>query len=94
MFMLYGKKKIPHDSGCFVCHVFVACFLLLIAAASFSDALMSHYDFKHSMFVFGSNAGALSLLSLAVSVSLWMLQMKACMSDCNACGPMPTGKKK
>lgn len=86
-----GKKKNPHEPGCFVCHVVVAIFLFLATIASLLGVLMSHYNAERDMIVFGTNATSLSLIAFALCLMLWMKSMKGCMSGCEACGT--NGKK-
>ncbi len=82
--MFFSKKKNPHDVACFVCHVIVSVLLLLVSVAALANVLAAHYSMELEMFVFGTNAGPLSLLALAISISLWMKSMMACMTGCAA----------
>ena len=86
-----GKKKNPHEPGCFICHIVVSILLFLATIASLMSVLMSHYNAEHDMIVFGTNATSLSLIAFALTLTLWMKAMKCCMSGCEACGTM--GKK-
>lgn len=93
--MFFGKKKNPHETGCFVSHVVVTVLLFLAALASLLEAIMAHYKIPEGMhtyvFVFGTNAGALSLIAFAITTALWVKSFKACMMGCEACGT--NGKK-
>ena len=88
--MFFGKKKNPHDTGCFVCHVLVSILLLVATLASLLEVLSSHYAVVSGMrdptLVFGTNAGALSLIAFAITITLWVKSFKACVSGCEACG--------
>ena len=89
--MFFGKKKNPHDTGCYACHIVVTLLLFLSTIAALINVLTAHYNMSQSALVFGTNADALSLIAFAVTVSLWMKSMKACMNGCEVCGTM--GKK-
>jgi hypothetical protein len=68
-----------------VCHVLVALILFLVVVASMVGVVAAHYNFMEGFVVFGTNQGALSLLALSVSLTLWMKQLKACMGACDIC---------
>ena len=89
--MFLSKKKNTHETTCFVCHVIVSLLLLAVSAAALANVLASHYSIERAMFVFGTNAGPLSLIAFSISISLWMKSIIACMSGCAACGT--NGKK-
>ncbi|NOS67051.1 MAG: hypothetical protein HOO67_01655 [Candidatus Peribacteraceae bacterium] len=93
--MFFGKKKNPHDNACFACHIVVTVLLFLATLAALLETVMAHYlipvGMREYMFVFGTNAGALSLIAFAVTVSLWVKSLKACITGCEACGTI--GKK-
>jgi hypothetical protein len=89
--MFFFHKKNPHETSCLVCHVLVCIILFLVVLASLVGAVTAHYNFVENYVVFGTTQGALSLLALAVSLTLWMYQMRACMGSCEMC---MTGSKK
>ena len=74
---------------CLAFHLFVAGLLLFAAIASFIGVFKAHLQ-EHEL-VFGSMSDSLSLLAFAVTLTLWLWQMKNCASDCTICG---VGKKK
>lgn len=88
--MFFGKKKNPHDTGCFICHVFVTILLFVATLAALMEVLSTHYAVVKGMhdptMVFGTNAGSLSLIAFAVTITFWVKSFKACVSGCEACG--------
>ncbi len=90
MFMFFGKKKNPHDTGCFVCHVIVTVLLFVTTLAALMEVLASHYVIlkgaREATMIFGTSAGSLSLIAFAITITFWVKSFKACMSGCEACG--------
>lgn len=85
--MLFTSKKKPvHDDGCMICHLIVAFVLSLVTVAALFGVVMAHIDPRQQVLIFGTNAGSLSLLTFAISLTLWMQAMKYCMSGCEVCG--------
>ena len=78
------KKKSPHVGVCLALHVVLAVLLLVAAVAAAVGAYKAHM--LSSGLVFGTTSGSLSLLAFAVTSSLWMKQMKCCVTKCEACG--------
>ena len=91
--MFFGKKKNPHDVGCFLCHVIVTILLFVASLVALIEVIVSHYAVtaRATTMVFGTNAGSLSIIAFAVTTTLWMKALKACMVGCEACGTV--GKK-
>lgn len=93
--MFFGKKKNPHEMGCFVCHIVVTVLLFLGSVAALVEVLVSHYAVIDGMgeptLIFGTNASSLSLIAFAITITLWVKSFKACMIGCDACGT--NGKK-
>jgi hypothetical protein len=88
--MFFSKKK-NHEPGCLACHIVVSAFLFLSTVAALLGVLMSHYDPRQGMLIFGTNADSLSLVAFVLSLTLWMKSMQHCMGKCEMCGTM--GKK-
>lgn len=89
--MFFQKKKVPHDPTCLVVHVVVAVLLFLTTLSALCGMVLAHYDMRTGALVFGTNAGSLSLIAFAISVTLWMKSVLACMCKCDVCGA--TSKK-
>jgi hypothetical protein len=81
---MFFRKKSPHCGACLVCQVVVAILLFLASVAALVGVYKSHV--LSSGFAFGTTSGSLSLIAFAVSVTLWMSQMRNCVSKCEACG--------
>lgn len=90
MFFL-SKKKMQHDTGCLVCHVVVSVLLFLATVAAITGVVMSHYDARSDILIFGTNASSLSLIAFAFCLTQWMKSLKYCMTKCEVCGV--NGKK-
>lgn len=93
--MFFCKKKNPHNAGCFVCHLIVTILLFIATLTALMEVLSSHYAVlngaRAATMVFGTNAGSLSLIAFAVTITFWAKSFKACVSGCEACGV--NGKK-
>lgn len=72
-----------------ICHLIVAFLLSLVTVAALFGVVMAHFDVRQQVLIFGTNAGSLSLLTFAISLTLWMKAMKCCMSGCDVCGTTP-----
>ena len=89
--MFFGKKKNPHDTGCFVCHIVVTVLFFIATVVSAVGAILAHYNPTEELIIFGSMSGSLSLMAFVLCTTLWMRSMKACMMGCEVCGT--NGKK-
>jgi hypothetical protein len=86
--LMFFHKKAPHKPGCMVMHLVLAGLLLLAAVASLLGVYLSH--FLESGLTFGTSAGSLSLIAFTFTVTMFLHQLKACMTSCEICSP---GKK-
>ena len=89
--MFFGKKKNPHETCCYVCHVIMTALLFLASVASLLGVVMTHYNAEESAIIFGTTQGSIALAVFAFVTASTMKSAKACMSSCEACGT--NGKK-
>ena len=89
---MFFHKKAPHRTGCLVVHIIVTALLAIGAIASIVGVVMAHYDPADHSLLFGTPADSLSLIALAITLTLCMKHCKSCMTECDVCA-MPAKKK-
>lgn len=80
---MFFHKKAPHEPACMIVHLVVSALLFLISVSALVGVYQAH--FTPDGLVFGTVSGSLSLIALAICLSLWMLQMKNCFVKCEMC---------
>ena len=78
------KKKSPHAGACMVLHVVVSVILFIAAVAAVMGVYKAHV--LSNGLAFGTTSGSLAIVALAVVLHVWMKQMIACVTKCEACG--------
>ena len=82
---MFFHKKAPHTPGCMVVHLLVALLLFLGSVASLVGVYKSHV--MPEGLTFGTTSGSLALLAFAVTITLFLKQVKNCFMKCEVCKP-------
>ncbi|TSC59173.1 MAG: hypothetical protein Greene041619_9 [Candidatus Peregrinibacteria bacterium Greene0416_19] len=80
---MFFSKKSPHTPGCMAVNLVAATLLFLTSLAALIGVYVAHV--QDDELTFGSMSGSLSLIALAVCLTLWLHQMKNCMMKCEIC---------
>lgn len=89
--MFFSKKKNSHETACFISHVAVSLALLFATVMALANMLAAHYSAELGMWVFGTNAGPLSIIAFVIALTFFVKAMTACVGACELC--MKNGKK-